>query len=861
MRTATVLTALPMILIASVCPTVEAGNVEVAVLNKNNWHQYVPKGKEVDAIYGDIVLRNDHLVAVIAQPLASRNANMTVRDVGGCLIDLTERRRQSDQLSCYYPGKREYPFRSWEVKTQNEKTELKSHEVNDTLTLSNPNSISVVVTSAGTDDRAELHVRYSLTAQSKSLQVFSAFKNTTDKKISVRLEDDARIDGGKEDMTRVMAKDEKLYVVHDQFWNQAYGFLPQSNHTLSVNASSRTLSFRFFDEEKRSRIELEPTDGTFFSREIHPADNAINVLGKAMYDRPVTKRTAFHVVDSRNRPLKARIELFEGEKSLGTANTDFRGFAMLTIPSTKLTASVFVNGITVAENLPVNSEHEATALQTADFSIGHLDVSVTDEHGRPSPCKVELIGKEETPAPNFGPETAEYGVKNLRYAPHGSFRQALHPGKYEVIISRGPEFNAVFREIEVQPGKTTQLKETVSRAFETPGWISADFHSHSSPSGDNTGSQFGRVLNLVCENVEYGPCTEHNRISSYVPHIDKLGIGEYLGTVSGMELTGSPLPLNHQNVFPLIHKPRTQDGGGPVTDTDPEKQIERIVLWDDRSEKLIQQNHPDLGWLFFDKNGDGKPDAGYSRSFLLMDVMEIHPIDAALNLKAVDESFGRKRNHRIFNWLQLLNQGHRIPGVVNTDAHYNFHGSGGLRNWIKSPTDRPDEIEPLDVVHASEKGQLIMSNGPYLEVKLSAGSESVGPGDDVEAKDGNVTLDISVKCPNWFDVDRVFVLVNGRIHDTHDYRRKSHSKMFNNKETATRFHQKSLKLSLKSDAHIVVVTGGENSKLGPVQGPGWGQQKPAAMSNPIFVDVDGGGFKPNGDTLDADLPVKFGTKK
>ena len=85
--------------------------------------------------------------------------------------------------------------------------------------------------------------------------------------------------------------------------------------------------------------------------------------------------------------------------------------------------------------------------------------------------------------------------------------------------------------------------------------------------------------------------------------------------------------------------------------------------------------------------------------------------------------------------------------------------------------------------------------------------------------------------------------------------------MFAGKDNATRFHHKSLKLSLKSDAHVVVVTGGENSTLGPVQGPSWGKQKPAAMSNPIFVDVDGGGFTPNGDTLDSDLPVKFGTKK
>ena len=31
-----------------------------------------------------------------------------------------------------------------------------------------------------------------------------------------------------------------------------------------------------------------------------------------------------------------------------------------------------------------------------------------------------------------------------------------------------------------------------------------------------------------------------------------------------------------------------------------------------------------------------------------------------------------------------------------------------------------------------------------------------------------------------------------------------------------------------------------------------------AVSNPIFVDVDGGGFKANGDTLGAPLPVKAG---
>ena len=58
----------------------------------------------MDGIYGDFALSDDQLIAVIAHPKRGRNANMTVRDVGGCLIDLTRRDQQSDQLSAFYPG-------------------------------------------------------------------------------------------------------------------------------------------------------------------------------------------------------------------------------------------------------------------------------------------------------------------------------------------------------------------------------------------------------------------------------------------------------------------------------------------------------------------------------------------------------------------------------------------------------------------------------------------------------------------------------------------------------------------------------------------------------------------------------------
>ena len=36
-------------------------------------------------------------------------------------------------------------------------------------------------------------------------------------------------------------------------------------------------------------------------------------------------------------------------------------------------------------------------------------------------------------------------------------------------------------------------------------------------------------------------------------------------------------------------------------------------------------------------------------------------------------------------------QGHRIPGVINTDSHYNHHGSGWRRNWFACSSDDPGE--------------------------------------------------------------------------------------------------------------------------------------------------------------------------
>ncbi|MEQ9407143.1 MAG: CehA/McbA family metallohydrolase [Fuerstiella sp.] len=834
----------PVLLVLIPATVLLSANVVVAqTLSESNYDQLVPAGKEIDAIYGDHALHNGKAKAVIAQPVATRNANMTVRTIGGSLIDLAATAYESDQLSAFYPGRRKFPF-----------------------TQATSDGDLVTVISKGSAERPECRVQYRMVAEQPVVEVISTWTNTTSSDQTLVLEDDIRADGGKEDMIKSPNGTHDLFFIHDIYWQQAYG-VRAPGHTIRSNSNSRESVLTYEPADGQPAV-LKPGETYSLTRQLIVARDLPEVyaVNDELTGRGTSLAAFVKMLDADERPIAgARVTFRSDAGERGTTVTNAEGVIRPRLPIGDYRFDISAAGVNVFEpNVMRFVVHEGTTesqFRFEGYRTGTVQAKITDAEGRPIPAKVEFKGNGDTPSPNWGPETAEYFVRNLAYTSDGTFETVLVAGEYDVIVSHGPEYDAVFTKLKVESGKTATLRASLRHSVKTPGWVSSDFHSHSSPSGDNTGSQKGRVLNLAAEQIEFAPCTEHNRVSTYEPHIYELGLKSFLATVSGMELTGQPLPLNHQNVFPMKHTPRTQDGGGPVTDSSPETQIERIALWDDRSEKLIQQNHPDMGWLFFDKNGDGEPDGGYSRSFELMDVMEIHPIDRILDRSRYDIRNGKAfNNNRVLNWLQLLNQGFRIYGVVNTDAHYNYHGSGWLRNWIQSGTDDPAQIDPMEMVRASEQGRLIMSNGPYLEATFRSadGGKAVVSGQDLAASDGKVTAHIRVQCANWLDVDTVFVLVNGKVVPEYQFSRDQNPDLFS--DDVVKFDQ-TLQIELTTDSHLVVATGHRTETLGDVMGPSGGAQHPAALSNPVFVDIDGDGFKPNKDTLGYPLPVKFGTEK
>jgi hypothetical protein len=853
---------------ASSSPTSAAATDDVtpaaAVLSEANWDQLVPSGKEVDAIYGDYVLQNRFLRAVIARPVQTRNANMTVRDVGGCLIDLTIRSAESDQLSAFYPGRRIQRFSEGEIATVPVSSNASAGGADSSG--SGAPSASVIVRSKDSSGNPPCTVTWSLSPDAQALTCISSWSNSTDKPITLKLEDDLRADGGKEDMVKTPDGTVDLFWFHDLFWKQAYAIRAEG-FRIRCTSNPRE-SILIYERADGQPVTLAPGESFSLRREIFAERDLPSVLAlvdESSADPRPMMLTRLRVVDAAGKPVSdARIQLSIGDQPRGTTVTGTDGLSELKLPAGELKARLQIDGQTFPEQtLTVAEQNAAIDLRAENYHPGTAVITVVDANGESIPAKVEFDGSQGTPTPSWGPETACHLVKNLAYTANGNVSVRLPAGHYDIIISHGPEYNAEFTKLEVRSGENTAKAVRLQRVVNTAGWVSADFHSHSSPSGDNTSCQMGRVLNLAAEHIEFAPCTEHNRISTYEDHIRSLKLQNHLATVSGMELTGKPLPLNHQNVFPLIMKPRTQDGGAPVTDDSPETQIERIAAWDNNSNKMIQQNHPDLGWLFYDRNGDEKPDEGYSRAFSIMNVMEIHPIDPLLHPTPFEMREGKVvGNQTAFNWLQLLNQGYRIWGVVNTDAHNNFHGSGGLRIWLKSDTDLPSEINSDQMRISANSGQVLMSNGPFLEASFreaESDAKPVSSGEDIRAASGKITGHVRVQCPNWFNVDFVTVLVNGRRRDDLTFSRDQTPDAFLD---GTIQFDRQLEFSVTGDCHVIVLAGHRTERLGDIFGDShWAKQLPAALTNPVFIDVDGDGFNASRDTLDSPLPVKFVEKK
>lgn len=509
----------------------------------------------------------------------------------------------------------------------------------------------------------------------------------------------------------------------------------------------------------------------------------------------------------------------------------------------------------IERRVSVNAENPIS-LDIAMSSLSHVAFLITDEEGNDTPCKVQFHARKRTAQPDLGPTDRAHGCKDQWHSETGDFSVPLMSGDYHIVVTRGSEYDSITEGISLEQGETITVSGQLLRSVKTPGWVSTDFHNHSTPSGDNTCGTDDRLINLAAEQVEFAPTTEHNRLYDWEPNIERLGLVKFLKTVPGMELTGRG---THFNTFPLKPDPTKQDGGAPVWQKDP--RLNAIVLRDyqgQEPDRWVHVNHLDMAENFVDRNHDGRSAGGYAFFGNPIDGLESQNYRGSNILSGAPYLVGKAKTglgksvnfHREVIWLQLLNQGLTVWGIGVADAHHVYgNGVGSWRTYIPSSTDEPSKIYWREMSRNAKAGRMILTSGPYLEVEMGAGI-IVGGYDRVS---GELTLKVKVQCADWLDINRVQVLVNGDQDPRYNYTREKNEDMFG--DSVVKFDHE-LKLELSEDAHIIVVAYGENSTL--QRGFGTSAQAsihPCAYNNPIHIDVDGGGFQPNHDTLGFDLPV------
>ncbi|MEI6536068.1 MAG: CehA/McbA family metallohydrolase, partial [Verrucomicrobiaceae bacterium] len=567
------------------------------------------------------------------------------------------------------------------------------------------------------------------------------------------------------------------------------------------------------------------------------------------------------VSDSDEQPVSSARVMLEHGNSKIPGYTDANGVMTLQMPAGKHKLSITDMGRPDCGIEAQVKPDESTEVTAKLDPASRLDFVITGENGRAIPCKAQILATGDTKPLDLGPATRAHGCRDQYHSENGHFSLQVPPGSYRIVVTHGIEFSHHEQDVTLEQGNNAVIKAMLKRMVDTKGWISADFHNHSTPSGDNVCGTPDRIINIAAENIEFAPTTEHNRIYDWRPFIEELGLHDEIQTVTGMELTGS---ATHLNCFPLKPEPFTQDNGAPVWHADPRISALTLRGWQgEREDRWVQVNHPDLSILFNDRNLDGQADGGFTGIESMVNGMETENgvlggggdilAESPWKLTKAKGALATKVEYlRQFIWLQLLNLGYRITPLAVADAHSVFgNGVGGWRMYLPSKTDDPAKIDwSGDLMHHAKAGHIVLTTGPFLQVTTGDGKM---PGDDAQAANGRVELHVKVQCTDWQDIDRVQVLVNGRKEPSLNFTRQTHPGMF--ADGLFKFDQ-TITVPLKSDAHLIVVATHETMTL--KTGYGSSDQAglhPMVYHAPIYIDVDGNGFQANHDTLGFEIPV------
>lgn len=619
----------------------------------------------------------------------------------------------------------------------------------------------------------------------------------------------------------------------------------------------------------------------------------------------------------------ANVLVMQGQKIINHLSTDAGGaFLGKLEPGTYEYVVVTDDRVRTEPKSITITANEKTGVLVQMEPPATLAVSVVDEQGRHAPVKIQLLGRDdrirttdgrnilyslalgESPRPTAFDGTDRY-IERAWWTTDGRLVATVRPGTYELVVSRGPEYEITSEPVTLTAGSHVGKQLALVRSFDTPGWVSGDFHIHAQGSTDSGLPVAERVTSCAAEGLEVAVATDHNYITDYAPVIASIGLDPWLLGIPGMELT--TFEAGHFIGYPLKVDPGSTRGGEFLwAHQTPQQLFDQLrALATHPTENVVQVAHPRqqvLGYFaqyfidaatgepytptgimgVFAPYGDEFKAENFSYDFDALELLTARKLEDVHTYRAPNplppgpfpdpqpvpgEIVVGKDGRPMFpgtveTWMALLDRGHRATGIGASDTHEllgDEPGNARTLLYVGEGKDSPGGFSRADVVRAMKERRAITTNAPFIDISING----QGIGSTVVEAGAQVPVEIRVRAPSWAKVERLKLYMNSQV--VHDIAAPS----------GTDFTM-TLNVSPTTDSWVVAeVTGTQNMfpVITPVEFPPLDATiiigalsagidlsglpitaklrperihtaTPYAITNPIWIDRDGNGWTP-----------------
>ncbi|HSN29014.1 MAG TPA: CehA/McbA family metallohydrolase, partial [Kofleriaceae bacterium] len=473
----------------------------------------------------------------------------------------------------------------------------------------------------------------------------------------------------------------------------------------------------------------------------------------------------------------------------------------------------------------------AASTATIDLPANGSIHVVATENNAAVPVRVQVFpaGGQTVPSVpgKFGEDGIAAGRLHVEYAVTGDVTLPAPPGSWEVVVSRGYEYELVRKTVTVVANQTVQVTAAMDHVVDTTGIQCGDFHVHTWRSNDSGDRALQKVAQAVADGLEMPVRSDHEWVGDFSAEIAALGVQAWAFPIGSIELTSFEV-WGHMGVFPLQGDPTQVNNGAPKWQTFPTaaapdtkfETLSPVKVFDAvraRPEQpIVIINHPHSGVNYFPyvgydpATGTATGTEDWDTKFTLVEVFN-------------NSSWNDNRTGTVDDWFGMLKAGRKVYAVGSSDSH-GIVGSpvGYPRTCVQVGTDDPRQLTANLVRDQLAAGHATVSGGIYVTAKLG----TAGPGDTTTGAGSPQMVDVIVQAPTWIDVTSIDVVVDGTTVDTIPVMPSDADPQ----NPAIRWKGQ-VPVSVRATGGFVVIAASGTQPLEPVH-PG---EKPFGVTNPIFV--------------------------